>query len=91
MNSQQRSQRLAELLQAAFNPIQLTIRDDSHHHAGHASSGGGGHFHVTITAESFEGQSLVARHRQVYAAASELLSSNEIHALSIDAKTPREK
>jgi len=77
-------------LAAGFNPQSLEIIDDSHKHAGHASAGGGGHFTVNIVAEAFRGQSLVQRHRMVYAALEELMKQNEVHALSIHARTPDE-
>ena len=73
---------------AALSPSQLDIVDESHLHAGHAGArGGGGHFRLTIVAEAFVGQSTMARHRLVYAAAGDLMRG-PIHALSIDARTP---
>lgn len=77
-------------LSAAFAPQQLEIIDDSHRHAGHASAGGGGHFSVHIVADAFSGKGLVQRHRMVYDALAELIKRNEVHALSIQARTPDE-
>lgn len=81
---------MRERLNSAFAPTRLEIRDDSHRHAGHASAGGGGHFTVTIVAEAFRGKGLVQRHRMVYAALNDLMQQNEVHALSIEARTPDE-
>ncbi|WFE74875.1 BolA family transcriptional regulator [Roseinatronobacter sp. S2] len=72
-------------LQAAFNPAQLQVVDDSESHRGHAGwrEGGQTHFNVMIRAEGFRDQSRVARHRAVHAAlGAELV--NRIHALSLD-------
>jgi BolA family transcriptional regulator, general stress-responsive regulator len=73
----------------AFLPTHLDIIDDSHQHAGHAGARSGGHFTVRIVSEAFAGKTLVQRHRMVYQALLELMSS-DIHALSIHAKTPDE-
>jgi BolA protein len=82
-----RIDRLRAALDAALHPSLLEIRDDSAKHAGHAGAREGGHFHVTIAAAAFEGVAAVQRHRMVYAAAAELMG-HDIHALSIDARTP---
>jgi BolA protein len=79
--------RLRAALETALAPQSLDIRDDSAKHAGHAGAREGGHFHVTIVAAGFAGRSPVERHRMVYAAAAELMG-RDIHALSIDARTP---
>jgi len=89
LNSEQRIALIDERLHAALNPDTLEIQDDSHMHAGHASAKGGGHFTVTIVADVFEGKSLIARHRLVYDALADAMQQ-EIHALSIKAKTPTE-
>lgn len=81
---------IRESLTAAFAPQQLEIIDDSHKHAGHAGARGGGHFTVNIVADAFSGKGLVERHRMIYAALSELMQQNEVHALSIQARTPEE-
>jgi BolA protein len=85
--TRERLDRLRAALEAALHPAELDIRDDSARHAGHAGAREGGHFHVTITAAAFAGTSAVQRHRMVYAAAAELMG-RDIHALSIDARTP---
>lgn len=87
--TEQRITWLKERLEAAFTPDYLNIIDESHKHAGHASAGGAGHFIVEIVSNAFEGKSLVQRHRQVYEAVDDLMGP-EVHALSIQAKTPNE-
>jgi BolA protein len=82
-----RVDRLREVLEAALQPTLLEIRDDSARHAGHAGAREGGHFHVTIAASAFAGVPALERHRMVYAAAAPLMG-RDIHALSIDARTP---
>lgn len=85
-----RVQLIRDCLNNAFNPQQLKIEDESHLHAGHAGArSGGGHFSVTIISDVFAEQSLIQRHRAVYSALQSLIPA-EIHALSIQAKTPAE-
>ena len=76
---------------AALDPFALEIIDDSAKHAGHAGAkGGGGHFRLSIVSPRFAGRRTMERHRLVYDALGPLMK-REIHALSIDAKTPDEK
>jgi len=82
-----RVDRLRSTLEAALEPTLLEIRDDSARHAGHAGAREGGHFHVTITASRFAGLSQLQMHRMVYAATADLMG-RDIHALSIDARSP---
>jgi BolA protein len=85
-----RLEKIRAVLAAAFAPQRLVIEDESHLHAGHAGAATGrGHFKVEIVAGAFAGQPMVARHRQVYAALGELMQT-DIHALSIQARTPEE-
>lgn len=82
---------IREALAAAFAPSVLEVVDDSHRHAGHAGARDGrGHFNVTIVSERFAGMAPLARHRAVYAALGELMTT-DIHALSIVARTPAEQ
>lgn len=77
-------------LERALQPVALEIIDESARHAGHAgAAGGGGHFIVNITASAFQDMTPIQRHRQVYAALGDIMHS-EIHALSIQARTPEE-
>ena len=70
-------------------PSKLEIIDESHLHAGHAGNTGGGQFTVLIVSELFAGLLPLKRHRLVFAAVGDLMQQ-QIHALSIEAKTPAE-
>ena len=73
-----------------LQPSALTIKDESHLHAGHASAkSSGGHFAVHIISPAFSGKTAVQRHQMVYNALGDLMQT-EIHAVSINAKTPDE-
>ncbi|RLK00701.1 BolA family protein [Ruegeria conchae] len=71
-------------LQAAFDPTELDVVDDSESHRGHAGyqEGGESHFNVRIRSEAFTGQSRVARHRAVHKALGDIVP--RIHALALD-------
>lgn len=85
-----RVQQIEERLNAAFEPTELLVKDQSHLHAGHAGAQSGmGHFEVRIVAQAFDGKSLMERHRLVYEALGELMLT-DIHALKIQAKSPDE-
>ncbi len=81
------------LIKAALqtlNPSLLTVDDQSAHHAGHAGAqSGGGHFALTIVSDAFEGKTAVRRHQIIYEALGDLMKQ-DIHAISINAKTPDE-
>ncbi len=86
----ERVEAIRSAMQAAFAPMRLEIRDDSHRHAGHAGAQDGrGHFTVEIVSEAFSGLNAVARHRAIYAALGELMTT-DIHALAIKAQPPDE-
>ncbi len=86
--SEARVAMIRERLEAALAPESLEIIDDSHLHAGHASAGGAGHFTVKIVSKAFEGKTPIQRHRMVFDAVNDLMQS-EVHALSIQADTPK--
>jgi stress-induced morphogen len=65
---------------AALPDATVTVRD---------STGEGDHFAVAVVSPSFEGQGLIDRHRQIYAALGQAMQS-EIHALALDTLTPAE-
>ncbi len=71
-------------LQENLNPHFLEVEDVSWQHAGHAGArpGGQSHFEVTIASSSLTKLSLVAAHRAVNQALTELLAG-PIHALQI--------
>ena len=81
---QQLIQRL-ELLQ----PTHLDVVNESSGHGGYFP-GKESHFKVSIVSEVFAGLRLVQRHQKIYAAAGDLLSPGQIHALAIHAYLPTE-
>ena len=82
--------RIREALEAAFAPTQLIVNDDSHLHAGHAGARDGrGHYSVEIVSDAFAGKTSLARHRAVYAALEQMMTT-DIHALQIRARAPGE-
>ena len=86
----ERKQEIERRLQEALNPESLEVIDESHLHAGHAGAkGGAGHYVVTIVADCFHGENTMSRHRMIYGALNDMMSS-EIHALSIKAFDPDE-
>lgn len=88
--SAERMSRIEERLRAALSPSELAVADESHLHAGHAGARDGrGHFRVSIVSARFEGVSRVKRHRMIYDALAEELRE-DIHAIAIEAFTPRE-
>jgi len=85
-----RAERLEARLRAQFAPTELEIVDDSHRHAGHAGAADGrGHFSVSVVSERFRGLPTVRRHRLVYEAVGDMMTT-DIHALSIQAFAPGE-
>lgn len=90
MTPGERPEAIRRALAAAFAPVSLEVIDDSHRHAGHAGARDGrGHFDVRIVSERFTGLGPLARHRAVYAALGDLMTT-DIHALAITARTPSE-
>lgn len=77
-------------LEAAFEPDELEVVDDSRRHAGHAGAQDGrGHFNVRIRSHLFAGKRTVERHRMVYSALGSLMQT-DIHALGIVALSPED-
>jgi BolA protein len=89
MTAGERVERIRQALTARLAPVALTVRDDSAAHAGHAGAREGGHFSVTVVSEQFAGCTRMQRHQLVYAAVADLMRT-DIHALSIQARTPQE-
>jgi len=85
-----RLERLTDRLNRAFAPEHLDVVDDSHRHAGHAGAADGrGHYTVLIASAKFAGLSTLQRHRLVFEAVGDMMST-DIHALSIQAVAPGE-
>ena len=77
-------------LNAALQPSELEITDDSHLHAGHAGAREGkGHYTVRIVAACFAQLGPMVRHQLVYRAVADMMHT-DIHALSIIALAPDE-
>ncbi|MDO5653742.1 MAG: BolA family protein [Brachymonas sp.] len=77
---------LQDALQAALQPTQLEVIDESHQHEGHAGANGlgwGTHFRVRIAAPAFAGKTRVACHRLVYDALQPHMDAG-LHALAIE-------
>ena len=88
--SDDRVERIRQVLEATLHPTSLEVGDDSHLHVGHAgAASGGGHYRVKIVSERFEGLRLVMRHRLVYDAVQAMMHT-DIHALAITAIAPSE-
>jgi BolA family transcriptional regulator, general stress-responsive regulator len=90
MSATERVEKIRQALTARLTPLSLEIRDDSAKHAGHAGAREGGHFSVTVVSDRFAGCTRMQRHQLVYEAVSDLLRT-DIHALSIQARTPQEQ
>ena len=73
-------------LTAELSPERLRIDNDSSRHAGPASES---HFRLIVVAEAFDGFSLVARQRLVYACLADELAG-PVHALQMKCLTPAE-
>lgn len=88
--SAERVAMIRERLQTALSPIELEVVDESHLHVGHAGARDGrGHFRARVVSRAFEAMSRLERHRQVYGAMGEMMTT-DIHALNIEALTPDE-
>lgn len=88
--NEDRATRIGELLRQTLR-ADVEVIDQSHLHAGHPGAADGrGHFVVRVTSERFAGEPKIRRHRMVYAALGDMMDS-DIHALSIEARTPEER
>lgn len=86
----ERIEMIRERLEQALSPTAVEVIDESHLHAGHPGARDGrGHFRVRVVSPVFHGLPRLARHRRVYAAMGELMSS-DIHALTIEAVSENE-
>lgn len=87
----EREAAIRQRLEAALDPQELIIKDQSQLHIGHeGAKDGRGHFDVTIVSGAFTGTGRMQRHRMVYDALGNLLET-DIHALRIHAYTPTER
>src|SRR5580765_3873231 len=71
----------------AFAPLHLEVTNESGNH--NVPAGSESHFRVVLVAPAFDGQRLLARHRQVNAVLAEELAAS-IHALALHTYTEAE-
>jgi stress-induced morphogen len=86
-----RASRIEAVLRAHFAPTLVTVTDDSRSHAGHAGASPQGetHYSVLVVAETFHGQTRIARSRAVHALLDSEFGSG-LHALALILRTPDE-
>ena len=80
-------QTIQQKLQQALSPIHLEVINESHMH--NVPEGSESHFKVVVVSEAFEGEKLIARHRQVNQVLREELAGG-IHALALHTMTPED-
>jgi len=86
----ERVELIRERLEQALEPVSIDVIDESHLHVGHPGARDGrGHFRVRVVSPVFHGLPRLARHRRVYAAMGDLMTS-DIHALTIEAFSENE-
>lgn len=87
-------EQLTQKLIKAFDPLVLTVVDESHQHVGHGGHRPGTptHFHITLVSERFCGLSPMERHRMVYTLLKEEMTDihAHIHALALTLRAPEE-
>lgn len=83
MNQTTKQARIESALQI-FQPVFLTVEDESHQH----SAGSESHFKITLVSDDFAGKALLQRHRAVYAALADV--QPEVHALALHTLTAEE-
>jgi len=89
--SQTVAQRITEKITKALDPIEITVKDESHLHAGHmgARPEGETHFRLNVVAARFKDMTLVNRHRLINETLAQELQG-PVHALAIKALAPGE-
>lgn len=82
---------ITRLLNEAFSPTSLELRNDSAHHSGHMGDDQSGESHFTVMIESaaFAGKSRLERQRMVNHALGDI-PGERVHALAIKARAPGE-
>ncbi|XP_067617663.1 bolA-like protein DDB_G0274169 isoform X2 [Eurosta solidaginis] len=71
-----------------LQPVHLEVINESYMH--NVPKGAETHFKVMIVSEKFNDLSQIKRHRLVNAVVKEKLAGDFVHALSIEAKTPKQ-
>lgn len=72
------AEQIRELISAGLDCSELEVRGAD-----------GVHFEALVVADAFEGKRLLERHRMVYATLGPRMGT-DIHALSLDTRTPQE-
>lgn len=85
------SKNIQNILQNKFSPDYIEIVDDSERHRGHTGQkeSGGRHYTIVLVSDSFEGKTLMERHRAVYETV-EMDRNESIHALVLKVYTSKE-
>lgn len=65
------NEQIEELIKAGIPDAQVTVTGD------------GRHFEASVVSDTFEGESLLKRHRMILATVQKQIASDELHALSI--------
>lgn len=78
---------IQQKLQAAFSPMHLEVINESDNH--NVPKGSESHFKVVLVSQAFEGESLLARHRQVNKVLADELQGG-IHALALHTMAPED-
>jgi BolA protein len=79
--------RIQEKLSSAFQPLNLEVINESDNH--NVPPGSESHFKVVLVSKSFEGETLIKRHRRVNQVLADELKGG-VHALALHTMTPEE-
>jgi len=69
---------VSKMIQDSFPDAKITVDGDGYK------------YETTVISESFAGLNTLKRHQAVYAAVNDAITSGDLHALTITAKTPDE-
>ena len=69
---------VSKLIQDAFPDAKISVEGDGYK------------YETTVVSATFEGLNTLKRHQAVYAAVASAITSGDLHALTIHAKTPDE-
>ncbi len=69
---------VTKLIEASFPDAKISVAGDGYK------------YETTVISEAFDGLNTLKRHQAVYAAVNSAITSGELHALTITAKTPDE-
>ena len=72
------NEEVTKLIEASFPDATISIDGDGYK------------YETTVVSEEFAGLNTLKRHQAVYAAVNSAITSGELHALTITAKTPEE-